>query len=161
MNEQTKPKKRVFYKEAIMPRGTVVKIQNVMPFSAPGQEHTYISRMLIDQYNSSSKILQVNHGVLKAGEVITPSTHRPPHDELYIVLSGRAVLYLDGVEYDIEKGSVVFIPGGTPHGLTNKSRTEDFEIVTVWSCQPEPGANGIYDLRKQTWGTTYREVESK
>jgi hypothetical protein len=54
---------------------------------------------------------------------------------------------------------VVFIPGGTSHGLVNKSQTENFEIITVWPGQPAPGANVVYDMRKEAWGTTYREVE--
>ena len=64
-----------------------------------------------------------------------------------------------GEHYDLKPGSVVFIPGGTFHALTNKSETEDFELITVWPGQPAPGANEMYDLRKEAWGTTYREIE--
>jgi mannose-6-phosphate isomerase-like protein (cupin superfamily) len=143
-----------------MAKGKVVKIDKVMPF-VPDPKGGYISRMLIDVFNSGSEKLQVNHGTLQGGCTTPGAIHKPPHDELYIVLSGRAVLTMDGVKYDIEKGSVVFIPGGTSHGLVNKSQTEDFEIITIWPGQPAPGANEVYDMRKKEWGTTYREVGKK
>ena len=141
-----------------MPKGKVVKIDKVMPFSPPGVECGYASRMLIDAYNSGSERLQVNHGTLKGG-FSTPGGVHEGHDEIYIVLNGEAVLDLDHVEYEIEKGSIVFIPGGTFHSLKNKSETEDFEIITVWPGQPAPGINEVYDLRKEVWGTTYREID--
>ena len=140
-----------------MSRGKVVKVHKVMPFSPPGSEDTYVSRMLIDVFNSGSEKMQLNHGTLKGGRA-TPGGVHEGHDEIYIVLSGAAVLNLDDVDYEIEKGSVVFIPGGVLHSLKNKSETEDFEIITVWAGQPDPGVNGVYDMRKKAWGTTYREI---
>lgn len=141
-----------------MPRGTVVKVDRVMPFSPPGAEDTYVSRMLIDASNAGSERLQINHGVVKAGRRLPGAAHPPPYDEIYYVLSGHAVLNMDGVDYDLEKDMVVFIPAGTFHALANKSRTEDFVIITVWPGTPEPGANEVYDLRKESWGTSYRET---
>ena len=141
-----------------MPRGTVVKVDRVMPFSPPGAEDTYVSKMLIDASNSGSERLQINHGVVKAGHRLPGSAHPPPYDEIYYVLSGQAILKMDDVDYDLEKNMVVFIPAGTFHALTNKSQTEDFVIITVWPGTPEPGANEVYDLRKESWGTSYRET---
>lgn len=143
-----------------MAKGKVVKVDNVMPF-VPDPGMGYISRMLIDVFNAGSERLQVNHGTLQGGCATPGGIHKPPHDELYIVLKGQAVLDMDGVDYDIEKGSVVFIPGGTFHSLKNKSQTDDLEIITVWPGQPAPGTNMVYDMRKKEWGTTYREVEKK
>ncbi len=142
-----------------MANGTVVKTHKVMPFVPPGCDGVYTSKMLLDVYNSGSEKLQLNHGTLKGGQSTGGGVHPPPHDEIYIVLSGEAVLHMDDVDYDIEKGTVVFIPAGTFHALTNKSKTQDFEIITVWPGQPAPGANDVYDSRKEAWGTTYREIE--
>jgi mannose-6-phosphate isomerase-like protein (cupin superfamily) len=36
---------------------------------------------------------------------------------MYHVISGRGVVLIDGKEYDVEKGSVVFIPGDAEHGV--------------------------------------------
>jgi mannose-6-phosphate isomerase-like protein (cupin superfamily) len=87
------------------------------------------------------------------------AAHRAPYDEIYYVLKGEAVLRMDGVDYDIGKDTVIFIPGGTFHALSNKSETEDFVLLTIWPGQPEPGVNEVYDLRKEAWGTTFREIE--
>ena len=141
-----------------MAQAKVVRPEKVMPFIAPGCEGKYISRMLIDTYNCGSEKLQVNHGTVKLGQGLPGAVHEG-HDELYIVLKGHANLNMAGEHYDLEAGSVVFIPGGTFHALTNKSKTEDFEFITVWPGLPEPGINEIYDMRKEAWGTTYREVE--
>jgi len=141
-----------------MPKGTVVNADRVMPFSPPGAEDTYVSKMLIDADNSGSERLQINHGVVKAGRSLPGAAHPAPYDEIYYVLSGHAVLKMDDVDYELEKNMVVFIPAGTFHALTNTSETEDFEIVTVWPGTPEPGANEVYDLRKESWGTSYRET---
>ena len=141
-----------------MPRGTVVNAGRVMPFSPPGAEDIYVSKMLLDKDNCGSQRLQVNHGVVKPGQSLPGAAHPAPYDEIYYVLSGRATLRMDGEDYDLEKDSVVFIPAGTFHALTNESQTEEFVIVTIWPGTPEPGANEVYDTRKEAWGTSYREI---
>ena len=141
-----------------MPRGTVVKVDKVMPFYPPALHEEYASRMLIDASNSGSERLQVNHAVLKAGCRLPGAVHPVPYDEIYYVLSGEATLRMDEAEYDLEKDAVVFIPGGTFHALANTSGTEDFIFLTIWPGQPEPGVNEVYDGRREAWGKTYREV---
>ena len=142
-----------------MPQGTVVHPKKVMPFILPELEGQYESKMLIDTFNAGSEHMQVNHGTVKGGGGTPGAAHPASHDELYIVLSGNALLHMDGVDYDLSPGSVVFIPSGVFHSLKNKSQTEDFEIITVWPGQPAPGANELYDLRQKAWGTTYREID--
>jgi mannose-6-phosphate isomerase-like protein (cupin superfamily) len=142
-----------------MKKPTVVKVDRVMPFSPPEFEEAFASKMLIDMHNSGSDKLQINHCVLKAGCSLPGATHRTPYDEIYYVLSGIAVLRMDAADYDLEKDTIVFIPGGTFHALTNKSSSEDFVILTIWPGQPEPGVNEVYDLRKKAWGGTYREID--
>ncbi len=141
-----------------MSSGTVVHIDRVEPFSPPGGGGVYLSRMLLDKHNSGSERLQVNHGQLKAGCALPGAVHPPPHDEVYVVLKGEALLRLDGVPHEIRAGAVVFISAGTSHALTNTSQTEDLELITVWPGPPAPGANEVYDMRLHEWGTTYREV---
>ncbi len=49
----------------------------------------------------------------------------------------------------------MFVPRGVFHRLHNDG-DEPFVLLAIW---PEPaveGANGIHDLRLQTWGTGYR-----
>jgi quercetin dioxygenase-like cupin family protein len=140
-------------------KGTVVKASEVMPFSLPGYEHEHESRMLIDKSNAGSERLLIGHFTLKAGQISGGGTHRAPNDEVYYVISGVANLNMDGVDYDLEKGMVVFIPGGTFHALSNKSETEDFVVLTIFPIQPEPGVNVVYDARLQAWGKTFRTID--
>ena len=141
-----------------MARGTVVAVDRVKPFSPAGAEDTYVSRMLIDRENSGSERLQVNHGVVKAGKALAGAAHPSPYDEVYYVLSGEATLRMDGEDYDLSRDMVVYIPAGTHHALTNKSQTEEFVIMTLWPGTPTPGANEVYDQRREAWGTSYQEV---
>ena len=44
--------------------------------------------------------------------------HHAPH-ELYYFLAGCGHVHIDGEEHPVEAGSVVFVPGGTPHFVRN------------------------------------------
>ncbi len=136
----------------------VVHPEKVMPFIAPGCENLYTSRMLIDIFNCGSDKIQVNHGIVQAGKSMPGASHEG-HDELYVILKGEASLDMAGEVYDLRPGTVVFIPGGTFHAIKNETGTEDLELITVWPGQPAPGVNELYDMRKEAWGTTYREID--
>lgn len=141
-----------------MPKGAVVKAAKVMPFSPAKLKDQYLSRMLLDDESFGSKTMQLNHCTLKPGGVVPVSSHRPPYDEVYYLLRGRGVVHLDGVDHQVRGDTLIFIPGGTDHGVTNTSETEDLVWLTVWAGVAEEGVNPIYDMRKKAWGTTYREV---
>ena len=141
-----------------MKRPKIVSAAKVMPFSPPGLEGVFSSKMLIDKDNAGSDRLQLNYCVLKGGARMPGAAHQVPYDEIYYVLKGEAVLRMDDVDYDIGKDTVIFIPGGTFHALSNKSENEDFVLLTIWPGQPEPGVNEVYDLRKEAWGTSFREI---
>lgn len=141
-----------------MAQAKVVYPEKVMPFIAPGCEDTYESRMLIDAFNCGSEKIQVNHGVVKVGKALSGAVHEG-HDEVYVILKGNATLDMDGKIYDINPGTVVFIPGGTFHAIHNENGTEDLVLITVWAGIPAKGVNGMYDMRLEQWGTTYREVD--
>lgn len=140
-----------------MTKGIVIKVSEVMSFSHPAFKGQFTSKMLLDRNNSGSERLQINHFTLKPGCRTDGAAHKAPYDEVYYVLSGEAILHMGGVDYDIEKNTIAFIPGGTPHSLTNKSKTGNFVILTIWPLQPEPGVNEVYDLRKKVWGKTFRK----
>ncbi|MDO8685127.1 MAG: cupin domain-containing protein [Clostridiales bacterium] len=141
-----------------MSKGTIIKVSEVAPFTLPGEEGKYSSRMLIDRTNSDSERLQINHFTLHPGCSTSGGIHKVPYDEVYYVLSGKAVLHMDGKDYDIESDDIVFIPGGTFHSLDNKSNNEDFVILAVWPLHPEKGVNEIYDMRIATWGKSYKTI---
>ena len=43
--------------------------------------------------------------------------HRHEQAEIYHVLRGKGVVRIDGMEYDVEKGSMVWIPGDAEHKI--------------------------------------------
>jgi mannose-6-phosphate isomerase-like protein (cupin superfamily) len=141
-----------------MAHAKVVHPEKVVPFIAPGCENLYSSRMLIDAFNCGSEKLQVNHGVVEAGKALPGAAHEG-HDELYVILSGHAMLDLAGEMSELKPGTVVFIPGGTFHAIHNENSDNVLELITVWPGQPAKGANELYDMRQEAWGTTYREVD--
>ncbi len=143
----------------------VVRAKEVEPFIAPGMEGIYESQNLIDRESVGSRSLNVNRGVLKAGQRLEGGSHPSEYDECYYIVSGRAKLALGGdpetgvgsETVDVEPETLVFIPGGTFHALDNPYG-EDLVILTLWPRHPEPGANGLYDARKAAWGTSFRKV---
>lgn len=54
--------------------------------------------------------------------------HRHRQAEVYIILSGEGIVNVDMIEYPVEAGSVLFIPGSSEHSVRNMSLTEDL----VW-----------------------------
>ncbi|WNI16579.1 cupin domain-containing protein [Actinacidiphila sp. ITFR-21] len=70
---------------------------------------------------------------LKAGE----SDPQGPHaqDEIYLVVSGRAAITVGEETTGVARGSVVYVPAGTPHRFHHIS--EDLRVLVVFS-PPEP-----------------------
>jgi len=143
-----------------MSKGTLVRTANVMPLKC---SDVYISKMLLDHTNSESEKTHINHGTLKAGGNLLPSSKHgeigESFDETYIMLKGRCKLELDGEMLDIQAGDIIFIPSGVYHGLDNTDGKEDVELLTVWAGVPPKGINGAYDLRLEKWGKSYKLIE--
>ncbi|MGF1430425.1 cupin domain-containing protein [Kitasatospora sp. LaBMicrA B282] len=66
---------------------------------------------------------------LAPGEVDTQSVHR--QDELYQVISGRGSLTVGEETCTVARGSVVFVPAGTPHRFHHI--TEELRVLVVFS----------------------------
>jgi len=67
-------------------------------------------------------------------EGFTPRhSHSWPH--INYVLDGRGVLFLDGKEHQVERGSIAYIPGGAEHQFMN---TGDGDLVLI-CIVPEEG----------------------
>lgn len=77
----------------------------------------------------------IDLAVLEPGTDIALHTHAADDEELYVVVSGRGVMTLDGEEFEVGPGHVVLNrPGGT-HGLRNAG-DEPLRIVVVEVAQP-------------------------
>ena len=142
-----------------MGRGTHIRPSKVQPFKC---SDVYTSRMILDHTNSEAKKTHINQGILKAGGKLSGGVHGTPeqqHDETYIILKGHCKLNLDEETISLEPGDVVFIPGGTFHGLDNSEGSEDVVLFTIWAGVPPEGVNGAYDMRLKAWGESFRLVE--
>ena len=66
---------------------------------------------------------------LKKGATDTQSPHR--QDEVYYVATGRAVLAVDGRDYPVEPGTVVFVKANAKHRF--HSITEDLTTLVFFA----------------------------
>ncbi|KAJ4291167.1 hypothetical protein N0V90_010365 [Kalmusia sp. IMI 367209] len=60
--------------------------------------------------------------------------HRHAHPEIYHVIQGRGVVSIDGKEQEVGKGSVVFIPGDSEHGIRSEDANEDLLWLYVFAA---------------------------
>jgi uncharacterized cupin superfamily protein len=68
--------------------------------------------------------------VLPAGADIGIHTHEADNEEIYVVISGRGLMHLDGDQFEVGAGHVIVNrPGGT-HGLKNIG-DEELRLVVI------------------------------
>jgi mannose-6-phosphate isomerase-like protein (cupin superfamily) len=79
----------------------------------------------------------IDLSVLGPGADIGSHTHATDNEELYVVISGKGWMALDGQEFEVGPGDVIVNrPGGT-HGLRNTGE-DDLRIVVIEvEAQPE------------------------
>ena len=62
--------------------------------------------------NLTSGVCEIEPG----GEL---ALHRHPPLELYYFLEGTGTVTLGSIDHTVQKGSTIYIPGGTPHRICN------------------------------------------
>lgn len=75
------------------------------------------------------KSMSVGLYALDAGSTDPQQPHR--QDEVYFVVSGRAAITVGPDTTEVARGSVVFVPAGTPHRFHHIS--EDLRVLVVFS----------------------------
>jgi oxalate decarboxylase/phosphoglucose isomerase-like protein (cupin superfamily) len=139
----------------------VYNVAEVKSFSPEGSEESYSSRLLVDRENVGSEKMVMNEFTLKAGKQTYKGNHGKGFDEIYYVLSGKALLYLqemgtsDYQEYNLCPRTYAFIKGGRGHYITNPYN-EDIVLLTIMAKHPNKGVNLLYDARKAKWGTSFQ-----
>ncbi len=139
----------------------VLRSDDIEPFTHP-EEPAYHSQHILGRENTGGHDLLLNRGTVDPHRSLGGTNH-PDNDEIYYGISGWSWVDLGGdpntgegsLTYRIEAGGTVFVPKGVFHRLHNDS-DEPFVLLAIW---PEPaphGANGIHDLRLDTWGTGFR-----
>ena len=133
-----------------MKKGKVINSWEVKSFVV---DHTYSSKMLMDNIVAGGKSIHINEGTLKAGCSTPGGTHTAT--EIYYIVKGEAVLHLGEELIDIKPGSVVYIPAGVFHALDNKSQTDDFVLLTFWE---DANDNEVYHERIKAWGKSFKTI---
>ncbi|NLA52470.1 MAG: cupin domain-containing protein [Clostridiales bacterium] len=133
-----------------MIKGRVINSWEVKPFIC---DDTYSSKMLLDDIVAETKAIHINEGTLKGGCSTPGAVHSA--NEIYYVIKGEAVLHLGDELIDIKPGSLVFIPAGVFHSLDNKSKTEDFVLLTIWE---DTKYNEVYHARLKAWGKSFKTI---
>lgn len=142
-------------------KNVVYNVAEIKSFSPEGSENSYSSRLLVDRENVGSEKMVMNEFTLKAGKQTYKGNHGKGFDEIYFVLSGKALFYLqemgtsDYKEYNLYQGTYAFIKGGRGHYMTNPY-DEDVVLLTIMAKHPNKGVNLLYDERKAKWGTSFQ-----
>jgi mannose-6-phosphate isomerase-like protein (cupin superfamily) len=87
-------------------------------------------------------------GVFKPGEGLYPHIH-PNSEEIYFVLKGKGTVFIGKRRkaMQIKENQVIYIPAGTPHGVTNTSKKGELIIGFIMT----PGIEAAkYRIDKDT-----------
>jgi mannose-6-phosphate isomerase-like protein (cupin superfamily) len=88
----------------------------------------------VSQKTNGSKHLLLGTEEIPPGAVIPKHKHHG-EDEILLIQTGNAHVWLGDREYDAQPGALVFIPAGTWVSLKNNGK-ENISLVFVWN---EPG----------------------
>lgn len=81
---------------------------------------------------------------LQPGEEIGMEVH--DGDQIIYVVEGEGLVVLDDQEEDVEKGSMIFVPAGVQHNLTN-SEDKPLKLFTIYA-PPQHAAGTVQPTRK-------------
>jgi quercetin dioxygenase-like cupin family protein len=85
------------------------------------QEGSVVSRTIIDKKPGTVTVFAFG-----AGQGL--SEHTAPYDALIEVVDGKAVVFIEGVEYPVDKGQNIIMPANRPHAVR---AVERFKMVLV------------------------------
>ena len=97
-----------------MTKGTIVKLEEIEP--KDGYCGTVYE--LIEPHNSAAERLSCVWVEVAPGARARPHRH-PVGEELYLVVSGRGIMHLEGRTWALCPGCVVHIPPNVPHRIEN------------------------------------------
>jgi len=86
------------------------------------------------------KNLTLNYAEFEPGQEFTQHVHRHSEDVI-VVLKGKGTIKVEGKEYPIEEGDVVYVPPGERHGTIAST------AMVMFSCQAPPDPDlyrGVY-----------------
>ena len=81
--------------------------------------------------------LQLVVMTLQPGEDIGQETH-DDGDQFFRVEAGEGEALLDGERHPLRDGSIVFIPAGVEHNISNTSASEPLRVYTIYTPPEHP-----------------------
>ena len=78
-----------------------------------------------------AKNLTLNYSEFEPGQVFNQHIHKKSED-IIVVLKGKGWIRVEGVDYPIEEGDVIYIPPGELHGTIADT------AMIMFSCQAPP-----------------------
>ena len=81
-----------------------------------------------------AKNITLNYAEFAPGDAFAQHVH-PHSEDVIVVLEGKGVIKVEGKEYPIEAGDVVYVPPGERHGTIAGT------AMTMFSCQAPPDTN--------------------
>ena len=99
--------------------------------------HTDIERDTLANDNFRKVVYTAKHSqlvlmCLQPGEDIGLETH-PDNDQFFRVEAGHGTAVIDGHEYELGSKSVVIVPAGCEHNVTNTSASEPLKLYTLYA----------------------------
>lgn len=105
--------------------------------------HTLFSSNITPTNSLSSGIARctAKGGILKH--------HKHEQAEMYFIIQGKGIVFIDGKEFKVKKGDSVFIPGNAEHAIKNDDEEVDLEFLYVFPT------NNFEDVVYQFKGVDY------
>lgn len=115
-------------------------------FDAPGFEQTHahggkelIRTRRVRQRGDGTAFNFIDLTVLPVGSDIGLHRHTRDNEEVYVVVTGRGMMTLDGAEFEVSPGDVIVNRPGGEHALRNTGDTE-LRLVVLEAAVRDPEA---------------------
>jgi len=113
-------------------------IAEVLWDQLPGHYEGALSKLLVHPDSVGSRLIDHRISTYQPRAYVESHTHRI-QEQVYHVLDGEGIMYLDGRPQVISKHDVVFIPPGVEHSLHNTGLTQlTFLVITTPVSDDEP-----------------------
>ncbi len=77
-----------------------------------------IKKQVFLERNEVPKVMTFGQAVFKPGDEVELQTHETMYEVFYI-LSGKAIFFIEGTEYTVEPGDMIMIAAGEDHYQKN------------------------------------------
>lgn len=110
----------------------IFRIGEYIQLKNPTPGKSYRPEILAQE--DQAKSLGGMFGLLVPGSQV-PYHYHKNRESIIIVISGEAIEIVEGKEYPIKTGDILFIPAGEKHTTINRS-SQDFRYLEFFTCPP-------------------------